>query len=94
VINHGSEQPSPKGEGFVISTQAGDDMPKTRKRIRRTTGLSSLIIAQLGMGTGIKWMTDEELKSSWREHDHRLTDHWQRNYDDELFVASIARMEG
>jgi len=53
-----------------------------------------LIIAQLGMGTGIKWMTDEELKSSWREHDHRLTDHWQRNYDDELFVASIARMEG
>jgi len=79
VIDHGSQQPSPKGEGFVIATQAGDDMPKTRKRTRRTTGLSSVIIAQLGMGTGIKWMPDEGLKLSCREHGQRLTDHWQRN---------------
>jgi len=63
----------------VITTQTGDDMPKTKKRTGRSTGLSSPIIAQLGMGTGIKRMPDEELKSSWREHGQRLTDHWQRN---------------
>ena len=68
-------------------------MPSTRKRTRRTTGLSSLILAQLGMGTGINHMPDEELKALWREHGQQVTDHWQRTYGDEPFVALIARME-
>jgi hypothetical protein len=69
-------------------------MPSTRKRRAHGSALTEEIIATLGLGSGINWIPDSELKAMWREHGEAVTAHWQRAFNDEPFVAMIAREEG
>ena len=69
-------------------------MPSKRTRTRRNRGVSSLVLAQLGVGCGINHIPLAELKALWQEYGQQAIDYNLRHYDDEPFVAHIAREEG
>jgi len=70
-------------------------MATTRTRRNRGSGLTQLIIAQIGVGCGINSLSDEELRQLWKDYGQAVTEHWQRTYGDkETFVGMLAREEG